>query len=66
MTTIFTDDYAYTETSIELNEQSLGEKGRELIFSTADEREFRVKLSDEQLHELADVLLLAGYEQREN
>ena len=66
MTTIFTDDYAYSELCIGIDEQSLGTKGRDLILSTDDEREFRIRLSDEQFYELADVLLLNGFEQREH
>lgn len=61
MTTIFTDDFSYENTDISLGDPHLGRKGRELIFTTASDREFRVNLSDDQLKELADVLLLNGY-----
>ena len=64
MTTIFTDDFAYEQTEITVGDEPLGEKGQELIFATESEREFRIKLSTEQMHELADALLLAGFEQK--
>lgn len=64
MTTIFTDDYSYDKVSIEIGDDEIGYVGRELILATENEREFRVKLSDDQLNELADVLLIAGYAPR--
>lgn len=61
MTTIFTDDFAYTGLDVSLDEPELGRKGRQLILTTDDNREFRVYLNDEQLQDLADTLKLEGY-----
>jgi len=62
MTTIFTDDFAYTGMDISLDEPDIGYKGRQLVFACDDEREFRIKLSDAQLEELLDILILGGYQ----
>lgn len=61
MTTIFTDDFAYADLDITLASHRLGYKGRELVLTTDDNREFRVVLSDKQLTLLADALEMNGY-----
>ncbi len=61
MTTIFSDNFAYENVEIDLDDASIGYKGRCLILTTRSEREFRVTLTDEQLNDLADVLHLNGY-----
>ena len=65
MTTIFTDDFCFSETEITLDEPSIGNTGQDLVFTTRGEKEIRIRLGDDQLNELADVLLLAGFEQTE-
>lgn len=65
MTTIFTDDFSYSEVDVELGDPSCGYAGRELIFSTDNAREFRLMLNDEQLKTLALILELNGYLPRE-
>ena len=61
MTTIFTDDFAHTGVEITIDPQSLGYKGRQLIFTTDDNREFRLQLNDDQLTDLCDRLVENGY-----
>lgn len=61
MATIFTDDFSYSELSVELGDYSAGHVGRDLILTTDSNREFRVTLTNEQLNELTDVLLDNGY-----
>lgn len=57
MTTIFTDDFCFTDLDISIGDPSMGYKGRDLIF-TSEDREIRVRLLDEQLQALADVLFM--------
>ena len=61
MATIFTEIFAYSDIDIEIGDQLIGYKGRELIFSKNESDEIRVTLSDEQLQELADVLQIKGF-----
>lgn len=63
MTTIFTDDFAYSEVDISIGESAIGHTGRELIIESFDGCEFRVTLNDSRFNQLADQLLLAGYAQ---
>jgi len=65
MTTIFTDDFCRQEIDVALGDYSVGFHGRELIVSTNEEREFRLRLTDEQLRQIAEELETNGYIQRE-
>lgn len=61
MTTIFTDSFCFEELDIQIGDFEIGHKGRDLILTTDNEREFRVRLSDEQFRDLAEALLLNGF-----
>ena len=60
MATIFTDDFSYTELDISIEYSDGGRRG-DLTFSSEDNREFRLRLSDDQLAELSSHLDLHGY-----
>lgn len=65
MTTIFTDDFCRQEMDVALGDYSVGFPGRELIVSTNEEREFRLRLTDKQLRQIAEELEINGYVLRE-
>lgn len=62
MTSIYTDRFNNQELNIDLGSPDDYEDGRELIFATMyDWEEVRIVLSDAQLKELGELLLLEGY-----
>jgi hypothetical protein len=59
MTTIFTDDFTFTETEVHIDDPETGYEGRDLIF-TGVLSEVRLRLPDEVFKALGEELIING------